>query len=141
MQDRPDAPELLGALTLYLFEDLLPHVSREQRFNVRVAANCCAILARELEAGEDAVAEEAMRLLGLQGLEERDMWLVETEAGHRHLGDRDELSALQAEIAAAIRAGALDDRWDETVETLRESVAAKLATAHPGYEDFADDGH
>ena len=51
MQDRPDAPELLAAVAQYLFEDLLPHVPREQRFNVRVAANCCAIVAREWEAG------------------------------------------------------------------------------------------
>lgn len=50
MQDRPDAPELLAAVAQYLFEDLLPEVPREQRFGVRVAANCCAILAREWDA-------------------------------------------------------------------------------------------
>ena len=50
MQDRPDAPELLAAVAQYLFEDLLPEVPREHRFQVRVAANCCAIVAREWEA-------------------------------------------------------------------------------------------
>jgi hypothetical protein len=50
VQDRPDAPELLAAVAQYLFEDLLPEVPREQRFHVRVAANCCAIVAREWDA-------------------------------------------------------------------------------------------
>jgi len=50
-QDRPDAPDLLAALARYLHEDLLPHVPADQRFSVRVAANACAILAREWEAG------------------------------------------------------------------------------------------
>jgi hypothetical protein len=50
MQDRPDAPELLAAVAQYLFEDLLPEVPHEQRFHVRVAANCCAIVAREWAA-------------------------------------------------------------------------------------------
>ena len=50
-QDRPDAPELLAAVARHLMEEVLPHVAAEQRFGVRVAANCCAILAREWEAG------------------------------------------------------------------------------------------
>lgn len=50
-QDRPDAPELLAAVAQYLHEDLLPRVPTEERFGVRVAANCCAILAREWDAG------------------------------------------------------------------------------------------
>ncbi|MDX6697690.1 MAG: hypothetical protein QOE65_1087 [Solirubrobacteraceae bacterium] len=50
-QDRPDAPELLAAVARYLFEDLLPRVPDEERFRVRVAANACAMLAREWEAG------------------------------------------------------------------------------------------
>jgi hypothetical protein len=49
-QDRPDAPELLAAVARWLLEDLLPQVPRERRFDVRVAANCCAIVAREWEA-------------------------------------------------------------------------------------------
>ena len=105
MQDRPDAPELLAAVAQYLFEDLLPEVPREHRFNVRVAANCCAIVAREWEA----------------------------EVGRP---DR----APQRELAEAIRSGSLDDRWDETVRSVREEVKARLAVAHPGWTDVADDG-
>ena len=105
MQDRPDAPELLAAVAQYLFEDLLPEVPREHRFDVRVAANCCAIVAREWDA----------------------------EVGRP---DR----APQRELAEAIRSGSLDDRWAETVESVREDVRAKLAVAHPGWTDVADDG-
>ena len=105
MQDRPDAPELLVAVAQYLFEDLLPEVPREQRFGVRVAANCCAIAAREWEA----------------------------DVGRP---DRTE----QRELAAAIRAGDWDERLAEAAAQLREGVAAKLAVAHPGWTDVADDG-
>jgi hypothetical protein len=104
-QDRPDAPELLAAVARYLFEDLLPHVPDDQRFSVRVAANCCAILAREWDAGP--------------GRPDR---------------------AAQARLARAIRAGEHDGRLAETAAALRDDVAAKLAVAHPGWTDFADDG-
>ncbi|MGV1048427.1 MAG: DUF6285 domain-containing protein [Solirubrobacterales bacterium] len=46
-QDRPDADELLAALERYLREELLDAVPAEQRYGVRVAANVCAMLARE----------------------------------------------------------------------------------------------
>lgn len=105
MQDRPDAPELLAAVAQYLFEDLLPVVPKENRFGVRVAANCCAIAAREWEA----------------------------DVGRP---DRAE----QRELAAAIRAGEWDDRLPACAAQLREQVAAKLAVAHPGWTDVADDG-
>ena len=102
MQDRPDAHELAAALAQYLIDDLLPVVPPEQRFNVRVAANCCAILAREIQGGPDR--------------------------------------APQAALSQEIRSGVWDERWDEAVAVLRDSVRGKLAVAHPGYDDFADDG-
>jgi hypothetical protein len=105
MQDRPDAPELLYAVARYLAEDLLPYVPREQRFQVRVAANACAIVAREWEADVGAP-------------------------------DRSEQRAL----AAAIRAGEWDDRWDEAVALVREQVRAKVDVAHPGWSDLSAGG-
>jgi Domain of unknown function (DUF6285) len=47
MQDRPDATELLTALARWLYQDLRPTLEGEQRFLALVAANSCAILARE----------------------------------------------------------------------------------------------
>ena len=42
-------------------------------------------------------------------------------------------AADDAELAAAIRSGALDDRWDEVAAAVRATVADKLAVANPGY--------
>jgi hypothetical protein len=122
MQDRPDAEELGAALARFLLEQVRPAVPRELRFQLLVAANTAAILGREAGVGDAPAAEERARLTRL-------------------LPDLpDEARAAQRELASAIRAGALDDRWDEAVEVLRESVRAKLAVAHPGYDGLADDG-
>jgi len=105
VQDRPDAPELLAAVAQYLFEDLLPDVPREHRFHVRVAANSCAILARE--------------------------WAADVGPPDR---------AEQRAFAEAIRAGEWDDRIGEAAARLRPELEARLAVAHPGWTDVADDG-
>ena len=42
-------------------------------------------------------------------------------------------TADEAELAAAIRAGALDDRYDEVVGFVRQTVRAKLEVANPKY--------
>jgi hypothetical protein len=122
MQDRPDAPELAAAVARFLFEDVRPAVPREMRFGVLVAANACAILARETAAGDAPRGAELERLSRL-GVEEAE-----------------DVRAGQAALARSIRAGGLDDRWQEAVAVLRESVAAKLAVSNPGYEAFADAG-
>ena len=121
MQDRPDAHELAAAVAQFLFEQVRPAAPPELRFQVLVAANACAILARELATAGWA-EEEGRRLAGLLGAEP---------------GDPGEL---RRQAADAIRAGALEDRWDEAVAVLRDSVRAKLRVAHPGYDEFADDG-
>lgn len=130
MQDRPDAGELAGALARFLMEDVRPAVPDELRFGVLVAANACAILAREHSAAQAPVAQEAQDLLDLLG----------RPPDSPPPADREQLRALRADVSAAIRAGDLDDRWDRTRAVLRQAVAAKLAVAHPGYDDFADDG-
>jgi hypothetical protein len=122
MQDRPEAEELAAALARFLLEEVRPAVPRELRFQLLVAANTAAILAREAAVGETAVADERARLARLLG---------------EPLGDT---RAAQRQFADTIRAGAMDDRWEEAVEVLRESVRAKLAVAHPGYDGLADDG-
>lgn len=122
MQDRPDASELAAALAQFLLEEVRPAVPRELRFQLLVAANTAGILAREAAVGEAGTADERRRLAQLLG---------------EPLGD---LRAAQRQLADAIRAGGLDDRFGETLEVLRESVRAKLAVAHPGYDGLADDG-
>jgi Domain of unknown function (DUF6285) len=109
-QDRPDAPELLEAVAEYLFAELRPDVPREQRFRVLVAANVCAVVARELRAGEGSAQEDAELFAELLGGE----------------GDR-------TELARRIRAGEFDDRLEELAPKLAEHVRRKLDVARPGY--------
>ena len=75
-------------------------------FHARVAANVLRIVERELPAARQPVAEALARL-----------------------GFADE-----AQLAAAIRRGALDDRAADVTDCLRALVSHRLAVAHPGYQ-------
>jgi hypothetical protein len=115
-QDRPTAPELLDAVAEYLFAELRPEVSKEQRFRVLVAANVCAVVARELRAGEQPDRE--------------DLALFGELLGH----EVDDVHAAAAELSASLRSGELDDRFDELTPKLAEHVRRKLEIARPGYD-------
>ena len=67
MQDRPTAPELLDALAELLFADIREWVPREHRFQVLVAANVCAVLARELRAGAEPTLADLVLFRELLG--------------------------------------------------------------------------
>lgn len=126
MQDAPDAPELLEAVAGYLFGDLRDLVPREERFRVLVAANLCAVVARELRAGvEPSVADLHLfrRLIGSE-LPESSPQMAPAEA-----------RASAAELAGLIREGALDGRLEETIAALSEHVTRKLEIARPGYAE------
>jgi len=116
-QDRPTAPELLDAVAEYLFGELRPEVPREQRFKVLVAANVCAVVAREIRAGEEP--------------DEADLALF-NELLDEELGDA---RAAAAELSRRLRDGELDDRVGELAPRLEEHVRRKLEIARPGYTD------
>jgi hypothetical protein len=118
MQDRPTAPELLDALAAMLFTQVREWVPRERRFQVLVAANVCAVLARELRAGDEPGQADA-RLFG-------ELLGEEPAAEPRDAA---------AWLAQRIRAGKLDGELDEVVGRLREHVARKLEIARPGYAE------
>ena len=103
----------------YLFGELRPEVPREQRFKVLVAANVCAVVARELRAGEGPDRQDLALFTELLG----------EEAGDVH--------AAAAELSRRLRAGELDDRVDELVPRLEEHLRRKLEIARPGYADSA----
>ena len=120
MQDFPSSPELLDALAAYLFAELRPQVPKEERFRVLVAANICAIVAREIRAGldpDEADREAFMRLLG----------------GEKPTDTREAAS----DLAARIRAGELDSSLPAVIEEMREHARRKLEIARPGYADAA----
>ena len=89
-QDRPDAPELLDSVAEYLFAELRPEVPREQRFKVLVAANVCAVVARELRAGDQPDREDLALFAELLG------------------EDVDDVREAAARLSARLRSGELD---------------------------------
>jgi hypothetical protein len=117
MQDRPTAAELLDAVAEYLFAELRPEVPREQRFKVLVAANVCAVVAREITAGEEPDREDLALFGELLGQ------------------DVDDVHVAASELADRLRSGELDDRIDELAPRLEEHVRRKLEVARPGYTE------
>ncbi|HYV58907.1 MAG TPA: DUF6285 domain-containing protein [Acidimicrobiia bacterium] len=114
MQDRPTAVELLEAIREFLEQDVMPAVEGRVQFHSRVAINALGMLERELLRGPDLDAAERARLGAL-------------------LGHDADVRTLMAELAARIRDGSLDDRRDEVVGAVRESVRVKLLVANPEY--------
>lgn len=108
--DAPDARELVEAVREWLERDVMPHADGRLRFHARVAVNALAIAERELELGPAHAQAHRARLDAL--------------------GMADD-----AELAAAIRRGDLDDRQPEVRRLLREATDDKLAVANPTYPD------
>jgi hypothetical protein len=104
---RPTAAELVAAVADFLDNDVRAATEGQVNFHTRVAANVLRIVERELS--DDSAADVTGRLAGL--------------------GFADE-----AQLAAAIRAGAMDDRAGDVLPTLRTLVRRRLAVAHPGYD-------
>ncbi|HKH42266.1 MAG TPA: DUF6285 domain-containing protein, partial [Solirubrobacterales bacterium] len=100
-----------------LFAELRPEVPREQRFKVLVAANLCAVVAREIRAGEEP--------------EQEDLTLFGELLGRKV----DDVRAAAAELSDRIRSGELDERIEELAPRLEEHVRRKLEVARPGYTD------
>jgi hypothetical protein len=117
MQDRPTAPELLESVAEYLFGELRPEVPREQRFKVLVATNVCAVVAREIRAGEEPDRQD-LELFG--------------ELLGEDVGD---VRAAAAELSRRLRSGELDERIDELAPRLEEHVRRQLEIARPGYAE------
>jgi hypothetical protein len=125
-QDRPDAAELLDALADFLYSDVRGWAPREKRFQVLVAANVCAVVARELRAGEEPLRED----LALFG---------ELLGGELDVSDAQDLPAAvrraERRLAEEIRGGAFDARLEELIAALRGHVRRKIDVARPGYAD------
>jgi len=108
LHDVPTAEQLVESVREWIERDLIPGTSGRLQFHARVAMNVLAMVERELALGDAQAAVHAARL---------DV-----------LGCADE-----AELAARIRSGALDDRLPEVRELVWASVRDKLAVANPKY--------
>jgi alkylhydroperoxidase family enzyme len=106
--DVPGVAQLIQAVREWIERDVTPNSEGRLRFHARVAANALSIVERELRLGPEQIERHRERL--------------------ERLGFDDD-----AALAAAIRSGALDDRWDEVASTVRETVQDKLRVANPRY--------
>jgi hypothetical protein len=106
--DRPDALELIDAVGDFLAEQVMGAVEGQLAFHVRVAANALRIAARELRAGPESAAAHAERLARFGCSSDR-------------------------ELVAAIRSGALDERYAELGSALRRMVWDKIQVTNPRY--------
>lgn len=106
--DAPSATELLEAVREWIDRDVVATSDGRLRFHARVASNVLAMVEREIELGPGHEQAHVARLA--------------------RLGVADD-----TELAAAIRSRSFDDRTDELIELLTESVVDKLAVANPRY--------
>jgi aminoglycoside phosphotransferase (APT) family kinase protein len=106
--DRPTAAELVEAVREYVERDVMGATEGRVQFHARVAVNVLRQLERELGLGPAQARAHAARLAQLGFADDR-------------------------ELAAAIRSGDCDDRWNEVVAAVHASVLDKLAVANPSY--------
>jgi hypothetical protein len=108
VHDRPTMAELLEAVRGWVEDDVRPGTEGRLSFHARVAANALRTLERELthEPGLSEAHHERLAALGCGS---------------------------DAELAARIRAGELDDRADEVRALVAGSVHDKLLVANPGW--------
>jgi Domain of unknown function (DUF6285) len=118
MADRPDAAELIEAVREFIEAEVLPAVSDARlKFRVLVAANALTIAQRDLQIGDELLAEEVA--------------LLEKLSGSRASGTpRERSTALARELSRRIRRG---DVPAGAAETLRRIADLKLRAASPAY--------
>ncbi len=104
---RPTAAELVEAVREYL-DGVVQRDEGAARFEARVARNALGVAERELRLGPSIAAAHAARLASL--------------------GFADD-----AALAAALRAGELDDQWDRVAPALAASARDQLLVANPAY--------
>ena len=121
-QDRATAAELLAGVRTFLRNEVLPQLQGAGAYKCRVAANILAIVGRELEQGAAADRAELASLERLLG-----------KSAAPELTPEAALDALNAELCAGIRSGALDARRGEVIAQVRDTVRAKLMIANPQY--------
>jgi hypothetical protein len=107
LHGRPTAAELVAAVADFLDHEVRPATDGSVGFHVRVAANVLRTVERELTDGSSGEAVAALAGLGFDH---------------------------ETQLAAAIRAGELDDRAAELLPALRAVVRHRLGVAHPGYD-------
>lgn len=120
MHDQPSKAELIEAVRRFLAETARPQLTGHAAFHARVAENVLAIIARELELGEDADTAAKTRLLAL--LDEDDTSTLE---------------ALERRLSERIRAGEMDLETPGLIEHLKASAIDQVRVDQPKYSGLA----
>ncbi|HXG17953.1 MAG TPA: DUF6285 domain-containing protein [Methylomirabilota bacterium] len=124
MQDRPTVNELLQAVTHFLDEEAVPHLTGSRQFYCRVAANVLRTVMRELEYEEAHLVAEWERLNTVLPA----MAQPSTRADlHKAIRQRTE------ELCHRIRQGDADagPYRQQVLAHVRESVREKLLVNNP----------
>lgn len=123
MHDRPSVAELLDAIAHTLDEKVLPAVAASARHDVRVAANLCRIIRREL-------TDTSLSINVDSGIAKRTRELIETESPTSEVND----GALLAALCELIERPELSDETESAARAIAtEIVEAKLNVSRPGY--------
>ncbi|MEL6983988.1 MAG: DUF6285 domain-containing protein [Actinomycetota bacterium] len=120
MQDRPTAPELLRDIAATLDERIVPLLSGNEQHQVRVAANLCRILEREVRLGPALEAEERTLLFDLLPDQPADT----------------PTARLTAELATQVASSDDPDFLARARAALLRITGHKLAVNKPGYDAF-----
>jgi len=132
MLDRPDAATLLRAMAEALSEEILPATRGGAQHSVRVLANLCRILEREVRAGTgpaEQTREALARLLSRP--EEPD----QPEGPDRPEAESD-LESLARELDRRLATAPTTDHELETRAhaVILEDIRRRLAIDRPGYD-------
>jgi hypothetical protein len=117
MMDQPSALELVTAVKEFIEKHAMPQLTGHTAFHARVAANALGIVARELEFGPRANAEEQHRLETLLGMK----------------GSLDELNR---ELCRRIRSGDIGMMTAGLGEHMRATTIDKVGIDQPTYSGF-----
>jgi hypothetical protein len=104
----PTAAELVEAVREFLERDVMAATEGRVQFHARVAVNALRMVERELTLGPAQAEAHRVRLAGLE---------VDDEAA----------------LAARIRSGELDDRYEEVKAAVWDTVLDRLRVANPKY--------
>jgi hypothetical protein len=126
MQDRPTAAELLEIAAEFLEREVMPELHGRKQFHTRVTVNVLRILKREAELEDGHLRAEHARLAGLLGREEESA-AAEAETL------RAQVREMNLDLAARIRTGGFDDRFDDVLAALKQTVGEKISVSNPNW--------
>jgi hypothetical protein len=135
MQDCPSSAQLLEAACEAFTGALLPEFSGEKRYLALMVANALAIVSRDLRTSTQSLTKERERLQELFALSSSK--IANSDAL------RDEVEALNRELAAEIGAGAFDapgEARDRVKAHLLETTRAKLRASNPKHLEAEGNG-